>query len=162
MAGNNWNQNFPPLGFGGQPGGWGPRPGMPGGPYPGFNPIPPQLNQQKKNKKGKKAKKATDSPVITTNSPSPSPMKAAQANFMKEPTPAATKEATPLPGANDWPPSLKNYVSRCFSKCVTDVDKDMVEVILKGKITAAASSNTLWSKNWDEEPLPSNLSNSKQ
>jgi len=160
MAGNNWNQNFPPLGYG-QPGWGGPRPGMPGGPYPGFNPLPPQLNQQKKNKKGKKAKKATESPVNTTNSPSPSPMKAAQANFMKEPTPAASKEATPLPGAADWPPSLKNYVSRCFNQCVTDVDKDMVEVILKGKITAAASSNTLWSKKWDDEPLPSNLSNSK-
>ena len=64
-------------------------------------------------------------------------------------------------GAADWTPSLKNYVSRCFNQCVTDVDKDMVEVILKGKIIAAASSNTLWTKNWDSEPLPSNLSNSK-
>jgi len=134
---------------------------MPASPYPGFNPIPPQLNQQKKNKKGKKGKKAMDSPNNTANSPSPSPMKVAQANFMKEPTPSTTKEAPPLPGAADWPPSLKNYVSRCFNQCVTDVDKDMVEVILKGKITAAASSNTLWSKTWDEEPLPSNLSNSK-
>jgi hypothetical protein len=82
----------------------------------------------------------------------------------EEPTPS--KEAAPLPagrpGAADWPPSLQNYVSRCFNQCVTDKDdQDMVEVILKGKITAAASSNTLWIKNWDSEPLPSNLSNSK-
>merc|ERR1719369_126565 len=99
------------------------------------------------------------SPVVS--SAASSPLKPAQQNFTKDSTPAASKEATPLPGAADWPPSLKNYVSRCFNQCVTDVDKDMVEVILKGKITAAASSNTLWSKKWDDEPLPSNLSNSK-
>ena len=33
----------------------------------------------------------------------------------------------------------------------------MVKVILKGKITEAATSNVLWSKNWKEEPLPANL-----
>jgi len=38
----------------------------------------------------------------------------------------------------------------------------MVEVILKGKITAAASSNSLWTKNWDEELLPANLSKNAQ
>ena len=33
----------------------------------------------------------------------------------------------------------------------------MVKVILKGKITEAATSNVLWSKNWEEEPLPATL-----
>lgn len=156
-AGNNWNQNFPPLGYN-QAGWGGPRPVMPAGPYPGFNPIPPQLNQKKKNKnkKGKKVMEGSiSSPVVS--SAASSPLKPAQQNFTKDSTPTPTKEAAPLPGAADWPPSLKNYVSRCFNQCVTDVDKDMVEVILKGKITAAASSNTLWSKNWDDEPLPANL-----
>jgi len=60
--------------------------------------------------------------------------------------------------SQEWPPSLKEYVNRCFSKCVTDVDKDQVEIILKGKITQAASTGSLWAKNWDAEPLPATLS----
>merc|ERR1712226_109737 len=63
-----------------------------------------------------------------------------------------------LPGASDWPPNLKAYVSRCFNACITNEHKDMVEIILKGKITAAASSNTLWTKVWDDEELPTCLS----
>ena len=58
------------------------------------------------------------------------------------------------PGGEEWPASLKEYASKCFSACVTTQDKDMVEIILKGKITATATTNTLWSKDWSKEELP--------
>ncbi|KAF2366486.1 hypothetical protein FHG87_002749 [Trinorchestia longiramus] len=54
----------------------------------------------------------------------------------------------------DWPDSLKRYVERCFCKCVTDLDKDQVEIVLKGKLTAAAKTGSLWSHNWDNELVP--------
>ncbi|XP_014284385.1 leukocyte receptor cluster member 8 homolog isoform X2 [Halyomorpha halys] len=55
---------------------------------------------------------------------------------------------------DDWPPSLRDYVNRCYAKCVLQVDMDRVGVILKGKILRATSDGTLWTKNWAEEPLP--------
>ena len=58
------------------------------------------------------------------------------------------------PAAQDWPTSLKEYTSKCFSACITTEDKDMVEIILKGKIAATAATNTLWSKDWSKEELP--------
>ena len=77
--------------------------------------------------------------------------------FSPKPGPKADSLAN-SPQANEWPDSLKKYVSRCFSKCVTDVDKDQVEIILKGKITKAAADKSLWDKDWDNEPLPGTLS----
>ena len=58
------------------------------------------------------------------------------------------------PGVQQWPESLKEYTSRCFRACITNEDKDMVEIVLKRKIAAAVASNTLWSKDWSKEELP--------
>ena len=120
------------------------RPGYPQ--FANFTPVPTIAPKKKKKKK------AVEGAAGVVAGPAPGSPAAG----------AAAKEATPLPGAADWPPALKEYVTRCFSQCVTDVDKDMVEVILKGKITAAASSNSLWTKNWDDEPLPASLSKNSQ
>ncbi|GIX77957.1 leukocyte receptor cluster member 8 [Caerostris extrusa] len=54
-----------------------------------------------------------------------------------------------------WPASLKNYVAKCFDKCETNLDKDQVELILKGKLMKANNDGTLKTKDWDNEPLPS-------
>ncbi|XP_074599984.1 leukocyte receptor cluster member 8 homolog isoform X2 [Brevipalpus obovatus] len=54
----------------------------------------------------------------------------------------------------DWPDSLKNYVNRAFAMCTKDSDKDLVERILKSKLTTAHNSDSVQKIDWDNEPLP--------
>lgn len=49
---------------------------------------------------------------------------------------------------------FRSYVKKCYDQCIKPVDKDRVEIILKGKIMRATNDKTLWTKNWEEEPLP--------
>uniref|UniRef100_A0A1B6EDP6 PCI domain-containing protein n=1 Tax=Clastoptera arizonana TaxID=38151 RepID=A0A1B6EDP6_9HEMI len=55
---------------------------------------------------------------------------------------------------DNWPIDLQDYVNRSYQKCQTDIDKDRVGIILKGKICLATNEGSLWSKNWKREPLP--------
>lgn len=55
----------------------------------------------------------------------------------------------------NWPISLQNYVNECYKKCVKEIDKDRVGIILKGKIVRATNDGSMWIKDWSKEPLPS-------
>lgn len=45
-------------------------------------------------------------------------------------------------------------MTRSFDKCKTDIDKDQVEIILRGKLSTAQQEGSVWTKDWDNEPLP--------
>ena len=52
----------------------------------------------------------------------------------------------------EWPPSLKNYVQKCFAS-VDEKDRDRMEAKLKQVLLDAMKNNTAYSHPWDDEPL---------
>lgn len=59
------------------------------------------------------------------------------------------------PHSGDMPESLKRYAMRAFSKCKSELDRDQVEIVLKGKLTKMFHDGGLWAIDWDKEQLPS-------
>lgn len=55
---------------------------------------------------------------------------------------------------DDWPSSLHAYANRSFNIAETEEDKVTIQKILKDKLTIAYKQNTIWSTDWDNEPLP--------
>lgn len=63
----------------------------------------------------------------------------------------AAAAVTPAAGSNsqrEWPPSLKNFVSKVFGQC-TDSSRAAVEKELKQAIYKAYADNSLWSIDWE-------------
>lgn len=76
------------------------------------------------------------------------------------PPPLPAAKAKPRPNAfnnptDEWPQALKDYIHRAYAKCTSKIDRDQVEIVLKGKITNAANSGELFTRDWTKEPLPS-------
>lgn len=53
----------------------------------------------------------------------------------------------------EWPDALKLYVGKAFEN-VEDADRPKLELHLKAMITLAFESNSVWTTDWAQEPLP--------
>ena len=71
--------------------------------------------------------------------------------------PAPAPVAAPAPAANPtdgWPKTLRMWVERAFTVCKSDAERSFVEKNLRARIGRANETNTLWSTDWEREPLP--------
>ncbi|XP_065160655.1 leukocyte receptor cluster member 8 homolog [Atheta coriaria] len=96
-------------------------------------------------------------PPDTSKPPPPLPP-----SIVAQPKPPQPQPIPPpkLPNPYDnptqhWPDDLTDYVHRAYKRCKTKLDRDQVEIVLKGKITSATSSGDLYVRDWKREPLPS-------
>ncbi|PKA63278.1 hypothetical protein AXF42_Ash017746 [Apostasia shenzhenica] len=61
-----------------------------------------------------------------------------------------------------FPPTVRAYVERCFSRCKDDTQRAANKLMLSEIIAKAKEDGSLWTKNWDMEtlfPLPNSASN---
>lgn len=88
--------------------------------------------------------------LVTTSSPVKLPSQEPKESNLSAQADGSKSSHLPV----DWPDSLRRYVERCFDMCQSTVDKDFVELVLKGKISSASRSGVALTKDWDNEPLP--------
>ena len=106
--------------------------------------MPGQSKKAKKKAAKKAAQAAAAAAAAPENIPPPPPLPSGPPATAGG-APAAVSAQNAM-SSDHWPESLKAYVAKCFAKCTTEIDKDQVEIILKGKITKAASDGILHSK----------------
>uniref|UniRef100_K3WL80 PCI domain-containing protein n=1 Tax=Globisporangium ultimum (strain ATCC 200006 / CBS 805.95 / DAOM BR144) TaxID=431595 RepID=K3WL80_GLOUD len=77
------------------------------------------------------------------------------------PRPAPPATAPVAAGNTKWPDSLHDYVKRAFARCKGASDQAITQNTLKELITNAITTNTLWTRNWTVEPLPTLVGDTK-
>lgn len=75
------------------------------------------------------------------------------------PPPPPPPEASAPRKKIEWPQSVRNYVRRSFdpSNLIADIPRPEMELRLKQTISAATDSNSLYSIDWDNLPLPQEM-----
>merc|ERR1719223_483102 len=58
---------------------------------------------------------------------------------------------------SEWPPSLMDYISRAFSSCRNDQEKDKTESYLKDLLNGRLKSGSAYEIDWESEPLPKDI-----
>ena len=80
------------------------------------------------------------------------PSSSGKENGSSVPTSAGQPAGSDATG--DWPPSLKDYVSRAFASVRNEGDRDSIQDLLKKKLTDAFNNGRTKLIDWDKEPLP--------
>ncbi|ATZ55684.1 Bcthp3 [Botrytis cinerea B05.10] len=70
----------------------------------------------------------------------------------------------PVQKKRDWPQSVRNYVQRSFdvAHAIAGIERPDMENMLKKTITEASDTDTLFSRDWDNYPLPQQLIQSER
>lgn len=119
----------------------------------------PGKNQQQNNnnsmQSGDDQSKENDVTSVLRGTPPPPP---ASPSLEPDPedkgkSPPTTGNANPMQ-SGEWPPSLKLYVSRAFNSVTREADRDVMEHMLKEKLTMAFNAGQASTIDWDNEPLP--------